>query len=114
MNRITKTEINNFFMHLCNNLGKSACITIAEIKALKKWGTADWKSPCPIVPYGTVGAWRLDYAGCHGGWNIQEFVNEQGGIRHPLGSRRYKSSQFFEMICFARDVLYVQMNEMEK
>jgi hypothetical protein len=111
MTRTSKQEIINFFMHLCNDLGKRICLNAREVTALKKWGSEYWKAGCPVVSYGTVGAWQLDYTPCYGGWNIQEFVNEQGGIRHPLGSRRYKSAQFLDMICFARDALFVKTME---
>lgn len=111
MTRISREEITNFFMWLCRDLGKQICLSIDEVKALKKWGRETWIAACPIVPYGTLDAWMLDYNSAYGGWQIQQVETTGGGISMPMGHRRFKSEQFLAMICFARDALRIKQME---
>lgn len=73
--RTTKADIELWFGHLCNDLGKRVATS-----------------------YDDVGAWRLDYVACYGGWNIEEICTESGGIRHPFDSRRYAGRAMFDYI----------------
>jgi len=102
MDRIKNAELMNFFMHFCKDMNKAAMVSPSDLKAVKEWATEYWTIPCEIVPYGTVGAWRLDHAGCYGGWQIQEMDNAGGGISCPMGYHRFRSRQMYDMICFAR------------
>lgn len=114
MERVNKQALISFFMHLCNDMNKAICLSKEDLKAVKKWGSEHWTEPCKVVPYGTVGAWRLDYAGCYGGWQIQEIDTPSGGISCPLGYRRYKTPQMLDMICFAREAIrlrHIQQKE---
>ena len=104
MSRVRKMELLNPFMHLCKDMGKKAFIGESDLKAVEKWGSDYWTPPCEIVSYKTVGAWRLDYAGCYGGWVIQEIDNEGGGISNPFGARRHKAGELLNMIYFARQM----------
>ena len=106
-----REEIINMFMHLCNEMGKSACISTSEIECVRKWGTDTWYPWCKVVPYGTIGAWQLDYVACYGGWNIEEVCNDKGGISHPMGSKRYKQTEFFSTMCFAREILRIRNSD---
>lgn len=113
MNRVTTPELTNFFMRLCKDLGKKICLSEGQLKALRKWRDDGESLPCEVVPYGTVGAWRLDYAGCYGGWQIQELC-ESGGISCPFFYRRYKAKDLIEMIHFAREVLRLKVRLINK
>ena len=78
MSRITRQQAQRAFENLCTAMGK----TIAK-------------------NYNDVGAWQLDYVACYGGFNVEEIANEQGGVRQPFGSRRYKPTEFYELCWFA-------------
>ena len=51
--------------------------------------------------YNDVGAWRLDYTACYGGYNIEEIDNERGGISQPMGGQRMKAGEFWSACYFA-------------
>lgn len=48
-----------------------------------------------------VGAWKLTYAACYGGYAIEEISNEHGGIFHPLGERRRPAGEMWSTMHFA-------------
>lgn len=104
MTRTTKNQLLNFFMYFCRDMGKAVCLSDGEAKAIKKYYNDRCVDlPCEVVSIRAVGGWRLDYAGCYGGWQIQECCNEMGGIRCPFGSKRHSAKDLVEMIQFARD-----------
>lgn len=109
MARTTKNELLNFFMHFCRDVGKSVSLGKSEVESMRKFYKDRADLPCEIVPYGTKGAWRLDYAGCYGGWQIQEMC-EGGGISCPFGNKRRPASSLLDMICFAREALRLKNN----
>lgn len=104
MDKVTKGELINFFLHFCRQMNKKAVLDSGEIKCVQSWRNDNDSLPCELVSYGTPEAWNLDYAGCYGGWVIQEFC-EGGGVSCPLGYRRYKSSAFLDLINFAREAI---------
>jgi len=104
MSKTTKGELINFFLHFCNEMNKKAVLDSDEIKCVKEWRSDKETLPCELVPYNTPGAWHLDYAGCYGGWVIQEF-DEGGGISCPLGYNRHKASDLLNLINFAREAM---------
>lgn len=116
MKKISKYELLHFFMHLCKDMGKKVCLGESNIKDMNKWikknWCIEWKPPCEIAPYKTVGAWRLDYVGCYGGWQIQE-VCSGGGIDCPLGYKRHKSSELMLMINFGRELIRLNKQRSE-
>jgi hypothetical protein len=57
--------------------------------------------------YNDVGAWRLDENTVYGGWNIEEIHNKGGGVSHPFGPMRHKSSEFVAMMSFAMDAIAI-------
>jgi hypothetical protein len=110
--RVTKLEVLNAFIYFCADLGKKVYLTSSEIKAMKKMKGKDWDCPCETVAYSTAGAWCLDYQGCYGGWQIEEFDNDKGGISRPLTAMRFKAYEFVLMIHFARQALRVKVQEL--
>lgn len=44
--------------------------------------------------YDDVGAWRLDYNSCYGGYVIEEIVTTSGGITHPFKCYRRSAAEF--------------------
>lgn len=48
-----------------------------------------------------VGAYRLDYAACYGGWTVERICNKSGGVSHPFGPLRRKASDFDDAMQFA-------------
>lgn len=44
--------------------------------------------------YNDVGAWRIDYVSCYGGYNIELIINDGGAVSHPFGGKRLKPSDF--------------------
>ena len=76
--RATKSEVNEVFTLFCKAIGKR----IAET----------WND---------TGAWTLDYAREHGGYVIQEIINDHGAKEMPLGGQRYSPTQLVERMRFA-------------
>lgn len=109
--KITKPQLYQFFMHFCHDMGKVAYIPESDIKSVKKWLGDDWVAPCELGTYRTVGAWTLDYAGCYGGWVIEQIDSKFGAIDHPFGHKRHNISQMYAMICFSRESLRLKKNE---
>lgn len=106
MDKITKYELLNMFMYLCNDMGKKIYLSENEVKTMKKWYAERRNDlPCDVVLDGATGGWQLDYARCYGGWQIQEIDNDKGGIYCPLGHRRHSAKDLLNMICFARECL---------
>jgi hypothetical protein len=103
MSKVVKGELFNFFLHFCKQMGKKAALDSGEIAKVKEWRNDKDSLPCELVPHGTPGAWHLDYAGCYGGWVIQEFCEGGGGISCPLGYGRYNASSLLDLINFARE-----------
>jgi hypothetical protein len=74
--RITNKMVETQFAWLCDVLGKR----IAQ-------------------HHKDVGAWRLDYQRCYGGFCIVELMEH--GESLPYGHGRYKASEMFNMLQFA-------------
>ena len=55
--------------------------------------------------YDDVGAYRLDYAGCYGGFAIERITGDHGGVARPFGQRRYKAREFCAVVHFALEAL---------
>ena len=55
-----------------------------------------------------VGNWTLSHNSTYGGYVIEQIYNAAGGVSQPFGSRRYKPTQFIEMMRFAMDALEVK------
>jgi len=55
--------------------------------------------------YNDVGAYRLDWNGVYGGGNIEQVINEQGGVRQPFGQSRHNAREFCDMVRFALDAI---------
>lgn len=106
MSKVAKGELFNFFLHFCNEMNKRAVLSNKEIDCVKGWRYEKDTLPCEVVAYGTPGAWRLNYAGCYGGWVIQEFC-ENGGVSCPLGYRRHNASTLLDLINFSRDAMRI-------
>jgi hypothetical protein len=70
--RTTKSNVESAFTYLCQALGKRIA-----------------------TRYDDVGAWRLDYMPGHG-YQIEEIVNEHGGISDPLRMRCMKAEAFYD------------------
>jgi hypothetical protein len=102
---ITKPELLNMFMHFCKDMSKVAIVSESDIKSVLQWYGGEWTLPCVVGKYGFVGGWCLDYAGCYGGWYIQQVDDSGGGISGPFGYRRHKTKEMYNMICFAREVV---------
>lgn len=51
--------------------------------------------------YNDAGAYRLDYNGTYGGYNIEKISNAGGGISQPFGSARMKAEPFLDAIILA-------------
>jgi hypothetical protein len=78
MDRITRKNVEGMFETLCKVMGKRIA-----------------------TDYNDVGAWRLDYIACYGGWVIEEVCNEAGGIRHPIVDNRKGNRDMWEAMRFA-------------
>jgi len=64
------------------------------LKAMKKQRTKWTHDPVTKKNKVNVGSWSLDYNSIYGGYNIEEVMNESGGVNHPFGERRKKPTQF--------------------
>lgn len=51
--------------------------------------------------YNDVGGYRLDYASCYGGYNIEQISNDSGAVSHPFGCARKKAGEFWDTLDFA-------------
>jgi hypothetical protein len=78
MDRITRKNVEGLFETLCKALGKRVA-----------------------TDYNDVGAWRLDYIACYGGWVIEEIVSESGAIRHVIVDNRKSNREMWEAMRFA-------------
>ena len=78
MARTTSKHVESAFTHFCNTFG---------------FHKAD--------SYKDVGGLRLDHNNIYGGYNIEEIVNEGGGVRHPFGQDRQKAGTMYAMLWFA-------------
>lgn len=76
-NRITQKMVENQFKWLCDVLGKRIA-----------------------THYKDVGAWRLDYQRCYGGFCIVEITEH--GESLPYSHNRYSARDMFNMIQFSR------------
>jgi hypothetical protein len=47
-----------------------------------------------------VGVWSLDYAGCYGGYVVEEISNLGGGVSRPLGEMRRTAREFCDAVSF--------------
>lgn len=56
-----------------------------------------------------VGGWQLDYAGCYGGYVVEEICTPGGGVRHPLGDRRRTAREFCEAVWFAERAIEARL-----
>lgn len=74
--RITKKMVETQFINLCDAIGKRVA-----------------------MHYKDVGAWRLDYQRCYGGFCIVELT--ENGESLPYGHGRYKGGEMFNMLQFA-------------
>jgi len=74
--RITKQMVETQFIHLCDAMGKRVA-----------------------THYKDVGAWRLDYQRCYGGFCIVELTEH--GESLPYGHGRFKGGEMFNMLQFA-------------
>lgn len=52
-----------------------------------------------------IGAWRLDFDGAYGGYQVQEIVNSQGAVTCPLGDMRRTAREFCESVYFVQRCL---------
>ncbi len=64
--------------------------------------------------YNDVGAWRLDYVGCYGGYIIEEIGNVNGGVFHPLTEHRMKAEAFYDACWFAIRAMELKEKESAK
>lgn len=55
--------------------------------------------------YNDVGAYRLDYNGVYGGYNIEKVCTETGGVSNPFGSTRKPAREMFDALHFGRYAL---------
>ena len=102
MERITKRDIYMQFIHLCNATGAKCWVMDEDFNKFKK---EDPYFPTPdkrAANWKEVGAWGLSEAGVYGGWVIQELCNEQGGIKHPFSSNRFRNREFFDILGYMR------------
>jgi hypothetical protein len=76
--RATKTELNEVFNLFCKAIGKRVAAN-----------------------YNDTGAWTLDYTKEHGGYVIQEIINDGGAKETPLGDHRYSATELVERMRFA-------------
>ena len=51
--------------------------------------------------YNDVGAYRLDYAACYGGFNVEKIGNSSGGVGHPFGDNRKPAREMWNALHFA-------------
>ena len=52
-----------------------------------------------------VGAYRLDLAGCYGGYVVEVITSESGAVNRPFGMARRPAREFCQAVSFALDVL---------
>ena len=52
-------------------------------------------------------AYRLDYNGVYGGYNIEQIMPDNTGVRQPFGCERHKAREMFDMLRFANDALSI-------
>lgn len=58
--------------------------------------------------YNDVGGYRLDY---YQGYNVEQIINEGGGIKHPFGPQRRKAEEMWNTLYFAIDAVRVACDE---
>ena len=88
MNRVTRSEINTWFVKLC--------------KVLNKHENIDG-----------IGSWRLSYAPIYGGYIIQELADESGGINNPLVLKRRPAKEMLAALQMACAVIEYQKQKGE-
>jgi hypothetical protein len=54
-----------------------------------------------VDSWNDVGAWRLDYAACYGGFVVYEVSNDAAGISTPFGHERRTAREFCDAVRFA-------------
>jgi hypothetical protein len=81
--RYTKKDAEKSAERLANTLGK---------KFGKCWTKKGNRNVAEI------GCWTYDHNSVYGGGNINEIVNESGGVREPFGSRRLKPESFVNAV----------------
>ncbi len=82
MELITKSMVEAAFARLCKVMGHK----VAE-------------------SYQDVGAWRVDYVGCYGGYVVERIDNSSGGVSHPFGIIRRNAREMYQAMHFAIDAV---------
>ena len=58
--------------------------------------------------YNDVGAYRLDWNRVYGGGNIEQIINDGGGVRQPFGHLRRNAKEFCGAVNLALHALRLQ------
>lgn len=103
--RYSRKDAESAFEQLCVLLGKSTDVTCSTARTangtdLERHEARGWRW--------NVGAWRLDYNGAYGGYQVQEIFNDSGGVSCPLGDLRRTAREFCESVYFVRRALEVR------
>lgn len=78
---------------------------VLKKKMGKCWKTVDGKNVAEI------GCWSYDHNSIYGGGNIEEIINEGGGITHPFGSKRLKPETFCDATSMSERAVEIDRGE---
>lgn len=92
MDRYTQADANKAFRRLATKLGKPTQTGVVTENGY----------------HSIVGAWALDYNSVYGGCIVEEIINEQGGVTHPLTTERVSPRVFCQMVNFALRAMAIE------